>query len=187
MKVGEIVEKLNTGSRYDELVSILGFSRDTIKQDLKRVDFQYDNKKKQMVFTGYESEYMNTLQIPYSELRKQGRKQKSSRNKKSVTKYSEYSQSLVRKNSDSSKTPSISLSEEEVSKLKSLLRSIDDNELFLEFAQLPSSKEKKKHSIEISLNTFDAFNEFSERYKGKRISKNDLIEIALVQLMKDFS
>ncbi|MED3921211.1 hypothetical protein P4644_16115 [Priestia aryabhattai] len=187
MNIGQIVEKLNTGTKYDELVSVLGFSRDTIKQDLKKVGFQYDNKKKQMVFTGYESEYKNTLQIPYSDLRKQGRKQRPSKDKKALSASSESSQKEVRKTSESSNTPSATLSDSEIKKLKDLLKSIDSNELYLELAQLPSAEEKKKHSIEISLDTFNAFNEFSERYSGKRISKNDLIEIALNRLMKDFS
>ncbi|MEW4210073.1 hypothetical protein Q0O85_16095 [Priestia megaterium] len=69
MLIGEIVQKLNNGASYEDIASIR-ITEDILRNDLKKIGFHYDNKERNLVFTGYESEYDNTLCICYSDIRK---------------------------------------------------------------------------------------------------------------------
>jgi hypothetical protein len=68
--IGEIVQKLNNGASYEDIASSIKISEDILKDDLKKFGFHYDDKERNLVFTGYESEYENTLCICYSDIRK---------------------------------------------------------------------------------------------------------------------
>ncbi|MGI1800406.1 hypothetical protein ACRPLQ_18225 [Priestia sp. TRN 1309] len=70
MLIGEIVQKLNNGASYEGIASSIKISEDILKDDLKKFGFHYDDKERNLVFTGYESEYENTLCICYSDIRK---------------------------------------------------------------------------------------------------------------------
>ncbi|MGZ0131319.1 hypothetical protein ACXKZH_04285 [Priestia megaterium] len=70
MLIGEIVQKLNNGASYEDIASSIKISEDILKDDLKKFRFHYDDKERNLVFTGYESEYENTLCICYSDIRK---------------------------------------------------------------------------------------------------------------------
>jgi hypothetical protein len=68
--IGQIIQNLNNGSTYEEISSSMKISEDILRNDLKNFGFQYDNKEKKVVFTGYESEYENTLRICYTDIKK---------------------------------------------------------------------------------------------------------------------
>jgi len=68
--IGEIVQKLNNGASYEDIASSIKISEDILKDDLKKFGFHYDDKERNLVFTGYESEYENTLCVCYSDIRK---------------------------------------------------------------------------------------------------------------------
>ncbi|MGE7716757.1 hypothetical protein [Priestia megaterium] len=70
MLIGEIIQNLNNDSTYEEIASSMKISEDILRNDLKNFGFQYDNKEKKVVFTGYESEYENTLRICYTDIKK---------------------------------------------------------------------------------------------------------------------
>ncbi|MFP8641162.1 hypothetical protein ACLHWY_06405 [Priestia aryabhattai] len=70
MLIGEIVQKLNNGATYEEIASSIKRNEDILRNDLKKFGFHYDNNERKLVFTGYESEYENTLCICYSDIRK---------------------------------------------------------------------------------------------------------------------
>ncbi|ADF38519.1 hypothetical protein [Priestia megaterium] len=70
MLIGEIVQKLNNGASYENIASSIRITEDILRNDLKKIGFHYDNKERNLVFTGYESEYENTLCICYSDIRK---------------------------------------------------------------------------------------------------------------------
>ena len=63
MLIGEIVQKLNNGASYENIASSIRITEDILRNDLKKIGFHYDNKERNLVFTGYESEYENTLFI----------------------------------------------------------------------------------------------------------------------------
>ncbi|MDD1514666.1 hypothetical protein [Priestia megaterium] len=70
MLIGEIIQNLNNGSTYEEIASSMKISEDILRNDLKNFGFHYDNKEKKVLFTGYESEYENTLRICYTDIKK---------------------------------------------------------------------------------------------------------------------
>ena len=70
MLIGEIVQKLNNGASYEDIASSIKISEDILKDDLKKFGFHYDDKERNLVFTGYESEYENTLCVCYSDIGK---------------------------------------------------------------------------------------------------------------------
>ena len=70
MLIGEIVQKLNNGAAYEEIASSIKSNEDILRNDLKKFEFHYDNNERKLVFTGYESEYENTLRICYSDISK---------------------------------------------------------------------------------------------------------------------
>ncbi|UYP06138.1 hypothetical protein [Priestia megaterium] len=69
MLIGEIVQKLNNGDTYEDIASSIKISEDVLRKDLKNFGFQYDNKERKLVFTGYESEYENTLRVCYPDIK----------------------------------------------------------------------------------------------------------------------
>ncbi|MEH7147010.1 hypothetical protein [Priestia megaterium] len=69
MLIGEIVQKLNNGDTYEDIASSIKISEDVLRKDLKNFGFQYDNKEKKVIFTGYESEYENTLRVCYPDIK----------------------------------------------------------------------------------------------------------------------
>ncbi|MFS2172984.1 hypothetical protein [Priestia megaterium] len=69
MLIGEIVQKLNNGANYEDIASSIKISEDVLRKDLKNFGFHYDNKERKLVFTGYESEYENTLRICYPDIK----------------------------------------------------------------------------------------------------------------------
>ncbi|BFI99193.1 hypothetical protein MMB68_21760 [Priestia sp. Y58] len=70
MLIGEIVQKLNNGATCGDIVSSIKISEDILRNDVKKFGLHYDNKKSNLVFTGYESEYENTLRTCYSDIKK---------------------------------------------------------------------------------------------------------------------
>ncbi|MCM3772294.1 MULTISPECIES: hypothetical protein [Priestia] len=70
MLIGEIIQKLNNGATYEDIASSIKISEDILRNDLKKFGFHYNNKERKLVFTGYESEYENTLRICYSDISK---------------------------------------------------------------------------------------------------------------------
>ncbi|MEH6929986.1 hypothetical protein [Priestia megaterium] len=69
MLIGEIIQKLNNGDTYEDIASSIKISEDVLRKDLKNFGFQYDNKEKKLIFTGYESEYENTLRVCYPDIK----------------------------------------------------------------------------------------------------------------------
>ncbi|MEH7361601.1 hypothetical protein ABEP16_23260 [Priestia aryabhattai] len=69
MLIGEIVQKLNNGASYEDIASSIKISEDILKDDLKKFGFHYDDKVRNLVFTGYESEYENALRICYPDIK----------------------------------------------------------------------------------------------------------------------
>ncbi|MBK0006111.1 MULTISPECIES: hypothetical protein [Priestia] len=69
MLIGEIIQKLNNGDTYEDIASSIKISEDVLRKDLKNFGFQYDNKEKKVIFTGYESEYENTLRVCYPDIK----------------------------------------------------------------------------------------------------------------------
>ncbi|WP_182006889.1 hypothetical protein [Priestia aryabhattai] len=69
MLIGEIIQKLNNGDTYEDVASSIKISEDVLRKDLKNFGFQYDNKEKKVIFTGYESEYENTLRVCYPDIK----------------------------------------------------------------------------------------------------------------------
>lgn len=69
MLIGEIIQKLNNSDTYEDIASSIKISEDVLKKDLKNFGFQYDNKEKKVIFTGYESEYENTLRVCYPDIK----------------------------------------------------------------------------------------------------------------------
>jgi len=67
--IGEIIQKLNNGDTYEDIASSIKISEDVLRKDLKNFGFQYDNKEKKVIFTGYESEYENTLRVCYPDIK----------------------------------------------------------------------------------------------------------------------
>ncbi|ADE68714.1 hypothetical protein ABET11_20745 [Priestia megaterium] len=69
MLIGEIIQKLNNGATYEDIASSMKIREDILKNDLKKFGFHYENKEKKLVFTGYESEYENTLRVCYPDIK----------------------------------------------------------------------------------------------------------------------
>ena len=69
MLIGEIIQKLNNGATYEDIASSIKISEDILKDDLKKFGFHYDDKERNLVFTGYESEYENTLRVCYPDIK----------------------------------------------------------------------------------------------------------------------
>ncbi|MQR87671.1 hypothetical protein GFV16_17375 [Bacillus megaterium] len=70
MLIGDIVQKLNNGATYEEIASSIKSNEDILRNDLKKFGFHYDDNERKLVFTGYESEYENTIHICYSDISK---------------------------------------------------------------------------------------------------------------------
>ncbi|GEM_PF-4668338 len=185
MNLKEIIELVNSKQKtVPQITDMLGCSRDLLKSILKENGYSYDQKKKIYIHSG-EGEITDFSLIPIIKERQE--RQTKRRNK------SDNSQNKIRKESDKNKQESdLYLTEEEIKFVKNLMKGKTEwereFELNYSFSNLPGKKPSKKATYEISKETYDKFERFSEVIGEKhRMSKNDLIEIALVRMMDDFN
>ncbi|WP_404428057.1 hypothetical protein LG296_21270 (plasmid) [Ureibacillus chungkukjangi] len=176
MKISEIVEKLNGEITITKMAEELGVSKDTLSRRLKSVGYHYNNKGKAYEYKGELSEKENNDILEFNVLIP---KKKENISEKNQIKISEM---------EKKEKNDFPLTDEEVKFLKELYKNHNkDIDLSLEFANLPLKTVTKKHSVEISDKTFNEFERFSKKMKDKRLSKNDLVEIALIRFMRDFN
>lgn len=190
MKIYEIVEKLNGKDNITKVSGELGVSKDTVSSRLKDLGYHYNNKMKSYEYKGDLKDKAENDEIDFSAL--VPRKKPNVNQKKNIKKSEEknekkilYSDDDMKKVSNKNEFP---LTNEEVNFIKELYKNNKtDISLSLEFASLPPKTTTKKHSLEISEKTFNDFERLSKKMKDKRFSKNDLMEIALIRLMRDLS
>lgn len=184
MIISELILKLNGDSKAIEVAKELGVSGSTLARRLKAVGYSYNNKSKVYEYVGVESEKEIIDNKLTSELLAFKINNKNDSNQKKIIYKSEIKKENIKEESE------INLTEDEIKFLKRLHSrqvSASSIDLGIEFALLPTKKETKKHSIDISKIIWDDFDDFSnEMQKEKRLTKNDLIEIALVQFMKKY-
>lgn len=178
--ISEIIEKLNNKEKMDDLAAILALSKDTLRKKLKSVGYAYNNSTKIYEFIGEQSE---KSKIDSQEILKQIDKN----SKNIVGKKSKKIQDKVKQNDE------FPLTEEEIKFVKDSFqrrnRAFSDRkfEVSWEKSQLPSRKPEKKTPYIISQKTFDEFKEFADSLENEyRVTQNELVEIALQKLMREW-
>jgi uncharacterized membrane protein YqiK len=178
--ISEIVEKLNNKEKMDDLAAALTMSKDTLRKKLKSVGYVYNNSTKIYEFIGEQSE---KNKIDSKEILKQTGK----RIQNKVRKNSEINQNEVKQNVE------FPLTEEEIKFVKDSYqrrnRAFSDRkfEVSWEKSQLPSRKPEKKTPYIISEKTFDEFRKFADSLENEyRVTQNELVEIALQKLMREW-
>ena len=175
MKIFEIVERLNGETTVVKMAEELGVSKETLSRRLKSIGYHYNNKGKVYEYKGELSEKDNNDALEFDTLIPKKRENNSEKNQIEIK-------------DEKTEKDDFPLSDEEVKFLKELYKNHNkDIDLSLEFTKLPPKTVTKKHSVEISDTTFNEFERFSKKMKDKRFSKNDLVEIALIRFMRDFS
>lgn len=177
LKISEVIMKLNGQMTTPAVAKEVGVSRDTLSRRLKTVGYEFNNSSKKYEFTGDLSE---KSEIDETDFPKNERK-KSDKNHKKITKTSEKNDNNEIKNND------VNLTNDEKIFIKKLYNHQSEIRLSVDFSMLPIRDKTKKHQMEISEKTYNDFEEFAKRMKDKRFSKNDLMEIALVRLMREFN
>lgn len=180
MTISEIIEKLNNKEKLDDLAANLALSKDTLRRKLKNVGYVYNNSTKNYEFIGKQSD---KSKIDIQEISKQPEKN----NQIKVRKTSEKNQSEVKQNAE------FPLTAEEIKFVKDAYqrrsRAFSDKkfEVSWEKSQLPSRKPEKKTPYIISQKTFDEFKEFADSLENEyRVTQNELVEIALQKLMREW-
>jgi len=169
--------KLNGQMTTPAVAKEVGVSRDTLSRRLKTVGYEFNNSSKKYEFTGDLSEKSKIDEMDFP---KNERKNPDKNNKKIIKTSGESNKNEI-KNDD------INLTNDEKKFIKKLYNHQSEIRLSVDFSMLPIRDKTKKHQMEISEKTYNDFEEFAKRMKDKRFSKNDLMEIALVRLMREFN
>lgn len=178
MKLYEVIQSLNSDKSVVDYANEFGVSRKTVTERLKKIGYIYENNSKTYIYTGDPKLKKEVDNQEFIIKKKVINSSKS--NNKSLKKSDKNQIKEVEKDDDS-------LTKEEVKFLKEMLKNRSNMSLVIDFTMLPPKGKDttKKHTLEISQETWDRFSEFSENWKEKRLSKNDLIEIAIRRLMRD--
>lgn len=181
MKIAELIEKVNNPNvKFADVAKELNVNPSTLRRNLNKVGYQADKTDGLYKFQGNESD-KNTID---------DKELSDFKNNPSV-KQSNKTQDKIIKKSDKNKIENeFPFDEKEIRFLKRLYnRSVSQASKFTlayDFSNLPDKEKTKKHQMEISETTLKNFEDFAEKLKGKRYSKNDLIEMALVRFIRDF-
>lgn len=156
METSEIVERINDGEKVADVAKSLGMSRSTLSRNLKVEGYSYNNKTK------------------VYELRE---------------KSSESSSDRVA--NDYEKSTKQLLTDDEIKFIKDSYRRRTlfdkDFELNYEKNDLPPRKPEKRTNYIVSEKTYEEFEAFSENVgEPRRLTRNDLVEMALRKFMRDF-
>lgn len=172
--------KLNGEMTTPAVAKEVGVSKDTLSRRLKIVGYEYNNSSKKYEYNGDLNEKSKVDETDFSTLYNKKFVNKSDKNNNIESKKTENNNVEVSENND------IHLTNDEKLFIKKLCEHQSDIRLSIDFSMLPIRNKTKKHQMEISEKTYNDFEEFAKRMKDKRFSKNDLMEIALVRLMREF-
>lgn len=156
MDISEIVNRINNGEKVGDVAKSLNMAQSTLSRKLKVEGYRYNNKTK------------------VYELRDKN----SENNDSQVVKINE-------------KSTNQELTEDEIKFVKDSYknRTFFDEEFELNYEKnnLPPRKPEKKTNYIVSAKTYDEFEKFAEKVgEPKRMTRNDLVEMALRKFMKDF-
>lgn len=172
-----------------QLADKFGISKDLLADILKESGYPYDKKDQVRVYTGEGEEPKLRLDVLIQErIANRGRRKNNStsnKNKKKIAEKSEKNQIKKKDNTEENFT------KDEIRLLKGLVKErtefLKNFELDIEFSELPPRKPTKKANYEISVETYEEFEAFAKRIANeKRMTRNDLVEIALRKFIKDF-
>jgi hypothetical protein len=163
VQVTEIVEKINNGEKVGDVAKSLGMAQSTLSRKLKIEGYTYNQKTKVYEIS----------------------EEKSNDSSSDVGKSSEKNQNIVKQNSE------LPLTDDEIKFVKDSYKRrtfFDKNfEVAWEKSKLPSRKPEKKTPYIISQKTFEDFKKFADVLENEyRITQNELVEIALQKLMREW-
>lgn len=180
MKISDIVMNLNGEMTASAVAKELGVSTDTVSRRLKTVGYEYNKNSRTYDFVGELSDKNNIDEMNFSDIIKKKNQNKSDKSNNKIIKKSDKNNESEEQNSD------LKLTNDEIKFIKGLCEHQSDIQLIVELSLLPIRNKSKKHQMEISETTLNDFEEFAKKMKDRRFSKNDLMEIALVRLMREF-
>jgi len=172
MTIDEAVQKMNEGqAKRKDIADMLGISANTLTRKIKSSGYEYDNVTKKYKVSEVSSE-LPTVALTSATLENQVKDQVEETDPKKIRMGSEKV-----KNNERQK---VELTDLEILKLKRLLSERDHNFLYMMLQDIPY-EDSNKRSILITDSTYKEFEEFSNEVK--HISKNQLIELALIDFM----
>lgn len=192
LKISDVILKLNGEMTTPAVAKEVGVSKDTLSRRLKTVGYEYNNSSKKYEYNGDLNEKGKIDDTDFSTLYNKTVSKKTDKNNKKIINKSDINNGNVLKESDIDnknkiENNDISLTNDEKLFIKKLCEHQSDIRLSIDFSMLPIRNKTKKHQMEISEKTYNDFEDFAKRMKDKRFSKNDLMEIALVRLMREFN
>lgn len=189
MKLNEAIQILNSKKMtVQELAKKFEISKDLLADILKDHGYEFNNKTKFREYVGEGEPVDIDLDLVIVERKSlKGAKNKKQKSIKNDEKFEEKSDKSMTK----VEQEELYLTKEEIEFVKKLAKGRDEwrknFELNYEYSKLPSRKPSKKVPYEISLETFYKFEEFCEQVgQSRRMSRNDLVEMALQKFMRDY-
>lgn len=197
MNVEEVIQSLNTGKKAAILGSEIGIPDKRLRAAIKAAGYAYDTKKKVWEFVGEGEEPKNKpIQYYASIAINTNSNTKSTRNipkgNNNAIKGAVQVDELSRNNmTKCNNNYSLNLTEEEAVAFKSMLseymeRKANETQrdrLHAQIMQLEKEKRSKK-TFNISETVIEQFDSFADHM---RFSKSDLLELALLDLMRRYS
>ena len=181
MRLLEAVDLLNNqGLKIQEVAQKLSISKDFLADILKEQGFVYNNSSKLREYIGENAPDDIDLD-EFIAYRKKKRGKRKSDVKSKINNNASVKQNIGE----------LPFNEKEIDYLKLIVNrrfNFDvDFEITYAFSQLPQKEPTKKASYEISNETYEAFEKYAKNVGSpRRISRNDLVEIALQYFMKTF-
>lgn len=187
MRLKEAVKILNTKQRtVSDLARQFNVSKDLMGDVLKENGYPFNRKTQLREYASDGEEPELLLEKLLEERVSAVGKRKRVLNSKENTKIREKSTEKKIKENEA-----LNLTEDEIKFIKDLFKGRADCpkgfELDDELSKLPPRKPTKKANYEISLETFERFEEFAKKIgETKRMSRNDLVEMALQKFTREF-
>ena len=201
MKLTEAVELLNSKQKsIPELAEDLGVSQIFIKNVLKENFYAYNRSEDMRYYAGEGKPNDIDLQTEFieweSKKRKVSKEQTDKKEKKIINKSEKNQKKIInesenKQEKNEQKDEQNIFTEEEIKCLKDFaerrIKARNELDLKYEVSMLPSKQINKKSSYDISKKTYDEFDEYHKKYGNVyRMSKNDMLEVALIRFMREF-
>ncbi|HHP5741508.1 TPA: hypothetical protein ACSC8Z_005811 [Bacillus paranthracis] len=184
MKIIDIINVINNGEKVPVVAKSLGVSKDTLSRRLKSVGYKFDNSLKKYIYFGNDSEKNRNDETLFSDLVLV----KTVSKKKLRNNSDEEKESVSEKGMNKLGVENI-FSSEEILELKKIIKVFQDDKskIFLDLLPVGNTGKVVKKTVLVGDDLYGEFEKFADNFSNKHVTKHQLIELALYELMKKYS
>jgi hypothetical protein len=184
MKIIDIINVINNGEKVPVVAKSLGVSKDTLSRRLKSVGYKFDNSLKKYVYFGNDSEKSRNDETLFSDLVLV----KTERKKKVGSDSDKKKESISEKGMNKFGVEKF-FSSKEILELKKIIKVFQDDKtkIFLDLLPVGNTGKVVKKTVLVGDDLYGEFEKFADKFTNKHVTKHQLIELALYELMEKYN